>query len=202
MKRVFTRSYIVDAAKQQHKRVEEAALILLALILLILGIAGFRTLLKSNLQIPLASNQSVTEETAKKNLLTHLFTDLKLSCSPVIDHSQQGVWNGICHSLNNNLNAKSYRLTINSTSVPKRYKGFKLANEVFYVVTKREELLAGKHTAFSFSTFILGGATFVKVSKKASPIYMFGFGLGLGFLIDKKMQIEFKEITPVLTAKG
>ncbi len=211
MKRIFTRSYILDAAKQ-HKRVEEALLILLALILLSLGIAGFLTLLKSNLQASqtpklmpnsmlVVKNPVVVEDYGKKNLLTYLFNDLKLSCSPFIDHSKQGLWNGICRSIDN-VSAKSYILTIKSTSAPKRYKGFKLAKEVFYVLTKQEALLAGKHTAFSFSTFILGGGTFVKVSKnKASPIYMFGVGLGLGFLIDKKMQIEFKEITPEYTAK-
>jgi hypothetical protein len=215
MKRIFTRSSISieDAAKQQHKRVQEALLILLALVLLSLGIAGFQTLLKTNLRSDATStpNQNYqthnstltkTAEIQKKNLLTYLFSDLKLSCSPLMSHTDTAIWNGVCRSIDN-VNSKTYSLSINSTLSPKKYKGFKLAKEVFYVITKREALLAGKHTAFSFSSFMLAGATFVKISKTSStPIYLFGVGLGLGFLIDKKMQVEFKEIPSNLTAKN
>lgn len=190
-----------NAFKQPSKRVEEALFIMLALILLVLGIAGFQALLKRNLKTTSTNLSIMPTEVSKKNLLTYIFSDLKLSCSPLIDHTEKGLWHGICRSVDQD-HAKNYILSIKSTVSPKKFKGFKLAKEVFYVLTKKEEYLMGKHSALSISTFLLGGGTFMKVAKKGTnPIYLLGFGIGLAFLIDKNMQIEFKEIDSPLTAQ-
>ncbi len=194
------------AATMQQKRVMEATLLMLALILLFLGIAGFQTLFKKNLsfiQHPI-STLKTTEQLNKKNLLTYIVPDLKFSCSPIItpdDHSHNA-WNGICRSVNAK-STKSYHLNIKSTLSPKKFKGFKLAKEVFYLITKNELSLPGQHTAMSISTFLLGGGTFIKISKsqkQSSTIYLMGFGVGLAFHIDKRMQIEFKEVIPTVAS--
>lgn len=197
MKRIFTRVIIQNAANMQHKRVMEATVFMLALTILCLGIAGFQTLLKQTLTV----NSITTHE--QKNLLTYIFPELRYSCSPTIANEDNLIWSGTCRSVEAE-NLKSYSVSIKSSNTPKKYKGFKLAKEVFYLSTKKDNNILGSHSALSISTFIVGGGTFIKISKSAkrklSPIYMVGFGLGLAFHIDKKMQIEFKEIPPTIAS--
>lgn len=205
MKRIFTKSIILDAANKQHKIVMEAIMIMLALTILSLGIAGFLTLLKKNFQS--TTSAVIPIEQNKRSLLTYVFTNLQLSCSPVFQHSRPEMWSGICRSVNNKGETKTYSLSLKSKHSKNKYKGFKLAKEVFYIFTDKQEFLAGKHRALSVSTFVLGGGTFLKISgrgqkqSKNPNIYMVGLGLGLGFLIDKHMEIEFKDISTNLTAK-
>jgi len=221
MKRIFTRTIIDNAAKSQQKSVLEATSIVLALILLSFGIAGFQTLFKKNslsqthLQhTPNAVNVSnafeVDNEISKKNLLTYLIPDLRYTCSPTTNphdsHKEQVLWTGTCRPVIGN-HSSSYLLKIRSSSSPKKYKGFKLAKEVFYLLSKKEFKLSGQYSAFSFSTFLLGGGTFIKIPEKqkkqkknSSTVYLLGLGLGLAFHIDKKLQINFEEIMPSIAS--
>ena len=192
----------------QSKSVLEATSIVLALTLLSFGIAGFHTLFTSSLHfdapnsVPKPSSLEVTE-IPKKNLLTYLFPDLKYSCTPEVSQEINILWSGTCHSVTD-ISAPSYSLKISSPYSPKKYKGFKLAKEVFYLMSKKDFNLNGKYHAFSVATFLLGGGTFIKVpakqKKNSSTLYLFGLGLGLAFHIDKKLQLEFQSSPPAFAS--
>jgi hypothetical protein len=217
MKRIFTRAIIHKAAKSQQKSVLEATSVVLALILLSFGIAGFQTLFKKSTRpqhqlqstqnaISVSNALTVEGEISKKNLLTYLFPDLRYTCSPATTKEEQILWTGTCRPVNGK-HLPSYHLKIRSSSSPKKYKGFKLAKEIFYLVSKKEFKLSGQYSAFSFSTFLLGGGTFIKIpqhqkyqKKNPSTVYLLGLGLGLAFHIDKKLQINFEEIVPSIAS--
>jgi hypothetical protein len=208
MKRAFTSSVIPDnAASLRQKRVVESLLIMLALLLLCLGTAGFITLFK-NITAQQDSQSSLV--TPHKSLLTFIFPSLQFSCSPIRGHdliAKNGMttmWQGVCRSVDKS-NTRKIELRISSSMERRnRFKGFKLAKEVLYIFTDVDHLLESKR-ASSFSTFFLAGGTVLKIKsqreKKFKNTYIVGLGLGLGFFIDKNIQLEWKEVDSTLTAK-
>lgn len=192
------------AAKKQQKRVMEFFLISLVLGLLSLSAAGFMILFKKIITPKSEIVAATITHDDKKSILTVMFPSLKYSCSPFLHDMQDQItknkiqlWNGICHSVNSAL-PRQISLTIESDQIKKKaFKGFKLANEIFYVFTSGNNVMDFKR-ASTFSTFVFAGATMLKgktiTSKSSQKIYLIGFGLGLGIYFNKNVELKWKNI--------
>lgn len=202
-------NFLHTAALQQHKRVMELILILLALGILLLSIAGFMTLLKKITQNEKVASHFNSEQKSSKSILVQFIPNLKYSCSPIREEhpnllkNKVQLWKGVCHSIHSS-ESRQIELTITSSRLKKGpFKGFKIANEIFYIVSKKDNI-EDYLKASTLSTFLFAGTTILKAKHRKAgekqKIYLIGFGLGIGFYIDKSIELHWKNVDISLAA--
>lgn len=150
-----------------------------------------------------------------KSVFATWFPQVKWKCLPQKfedTHHNRTYWDGLCSSLENPTSQESWRLTLRYHSKSK-IVGEKISGEVLFITTNQNNLTPPRrekrptwYTSFAnnFSTYLVGGLSWITLRNSApfGKIHIYGVGLGVGLQSVKNLVVDFKHLPSHKSRKG